>query len=256
MPWRRAEFKGQRVWAEVDPTGALKVSGGRVGIRYQRSANAKIYAGTARNVALEASAPVEAFEDGTPAPPLAAAKRAANRAGGSSGFGKAGTRTEKQAAMAAEAARALIDSLDGAILAFTDGACRGNPGPAGAGAVLRFPGGRHLEASRSLGRATNNIAELTAIQLALQLLVRAKVDPHEEVALFTDSAYSHGVLVKSWKPKANQELIKDLRARLARWPNLELYWIAGHVGVEENERADELANEGVDGISAVHDSAR
>jgi ribonuclease HI len=74
----------------------------------------------------------------------------------------------------------------------------------------------------------------------------------EKVALFTDSAYAHGVLLKGWKAKANQELIAEIKEDLERWPNLEIYWIAGHVGTEGNERADELANEGVDGISAIY----
>jgi ribonuclease HI len=247
MGWRRAEFKGQKVWAEVDERGQLKVAGGRVGIRYQKTPGAKIYGGGASRVELDPNAPIEVIEDGG-----ASAEAPKVKSARSSGFGKAGTRTKGQAAMAADAARKLIDSLDGAILAFTDGACRGNPGPAGAGAALRFPDGHRLEASRSLGIGTNNIGELSAIGLALELLERARVKRSAQIALFTDSAYAHGVLVKGWKAKANRELIEEVRERMERWPNLELFWIAGHVGVEGNERADELANEGVDGISAVY----
>jgi ribonuclease HI len=250
MPWRRADFKGRRVWAEVDDRGAPMIAKGRVCIRYQPKAGAKIYAAGASNVAVDASAPIEALEAGEPAAPSSKTEKKVSKG---SGFGKAGTRTVEQAALAAEAARKLIASLEGSVLAFTDGSCRGNPGPAGSGVALRFPDGRRLEASRSLGRATNNIAELTAIQLALELLDRAKVGRGEEIALFTDSAYAHGVLVKGWKAKANQELIEDIRDRLERYRNLELHWIAGHVGTEGNERADELANAGVEGIDAIYD---
>ena len=254
MPWRRADFKGQKVWAEVDERGELKAARGLVGVRYQKKPGAKIYQGSASKVELVADAPIEQIDDGAAAaaaPPTPI--EAANRTGKSSGFGSAGSRTAAQAALAADAAKKLIESLEGSILAFTDGASRGNPGPTGAGAALRFPDGRRLEGSRSLGMGTNNIGELTAIQLALQLLDRAKVKKTDRVAVFTDSAYAHGVLCKGWKAKANQELIQDVRERLALRPRLEIFWIAGHVGTEGNERADELANEGVDGITAVYE---
>jgi ribonuclease HI len=241
MPWRRADFKGKRVWAEVDEHGAPIVKRGIVQIRYSLAAGAKVYGGGAARLAVDEAAPIEALEE-TSAP-----SEKARRTKRSSGFGSAGTRTAAQAAMAADAARALIGSLDGWILAFTDGSCRGNPGPAGSGVAIRFPSGGGIDASRSLGRATNNVAELTAIQTALELLDDA--DPGARIAVFTDSAYAHGVLVEGWKAKANQELIADIKERLAGFENLELYWIAGHVGTEGNERADALANEGVDGTS-------
>ncbi len=124
---------------------------------------------------------------------------------------------------------------------FTDGACKGNPGPAGAGAVVKLADGRVLEDSRSCGVATNNVGELTAIDMALDLLEGAGVDPQAGVALFTDSSYAIGVLQKGWKAKANRELILGLRARLKGWPGLSLNWVPGHSGVPENERADQLA---------------
>ncbi len=255
MVWRKASFKDQEVWAEVGPDGSLKVNQGRVAIRYQSFEGAKIYGGGASRVSLLEDAPIEELPEGLSADK---AKKAAPAKAGSgkssgrgSGFGKAGTRTAQQAAMAKEAARKLISELEseGAILAFTDGACRGNPGPAGSGTVVIFPDGRRAEASQSLGKGTNNQAELTAISLALQLLEEAGIERDSSVALFTDSSYSNGVLTRGWKAKANVELIGSIKKELARWPGLNIHWIAGHVGVEGNERADTLANRGVEGYS-------
>ena len=194
-------------------------------------------------------------EDGAPVEELAAGKSAdaaksERGSGRGSGFGKAGTRTAAQAAMAADEARKQIAALEGkAIIAFSDGACRGNPGPAGSGAYVQLPNGHAWEASLHLGRATNNVAELTAIDLVLDVLEDAGVGADADVVVFSDSSYANGVLVKNWKAKANQALIAELRDRLQTWPNLRLTWIAGHVGVDGNERADELANRGVEGIS-------
>ena len=132
------------------------------------------------------------------------------------------------------------------MLAFTDGACTGNPGPAGSGAVVKLSDGRTVEASRALGTATNNIGELTAIAMALDLLDQNDVTLAEPVAIFTDSQYAIGVLAKGWKAKANVELIAHIKARLRMRRATQLHWVAGHVGVVENERADELAREGVE----------
>ncbi|MBI2375412.1 MAG: reverse transcriptase-like protein [Deltaproteobacteria bacterium] len=252
MPWRRAEFKGAEVWAETDESGALKVERGIVQVRYSAKAGAKSYGGGASRITLKA-APAEELpppasreiEDTTKTGPLKSSGKSRG-----SGFGKAGERTEAQVALAADAARKLISELSSrAVLCFTDGACIGNPGPAGSGAVVILKDGRRGEQSRSLGRATNNVGELTAILLALELLEEAGIGLDEEIAIFTDSAYSHGVLTKGWKAKANVELIEELRRRLRSWPNATLHWIAGHVGVDGNERADRLANDGASGWS-------
>lgn len=249
MPWRLAEFKGKKVWALVDASGAPEVKGGRVPIRYQRYEGAKIYQAGARGVAVDADAPLEMLDDGTAAPPPAAG--GAKKASRGSGFGKAGTRTAAQAAMAADAAKALIAKLEGrAVLCFTDGACKGNPGPAGSGAVVQAPGHPRRERSLGLGTATNNVAELTAIRMALDVLDELGLPPDAEVAIFTDSKYATGVLTKGWKAKANKALIDDIKARLGARENLAVHWIAGHVGVDGNERADALANAGVEASRA------
>jgi len=247
--WRRAEFKGKKVWIEVDAKGEPKATGGRVPMRYSDKSGSKIYGAGVRNVALDPTAPIEQLDEGVSAD---AAKGGGGRQGRGSGFGSAGTRTQKQAAAAAAAARELLDGLpEGTHIAYTDGACRGNPGPAGSGVVLELADGRTAEASRSLGRATNNVGELTAIGVALDLLDEADVPADAPVAVLTDSGYSHGVLVRGWKAKANTELILGLRGRLKQRPGVTLHWVAGHVGVPGNERADALANRGVDGVSNV-----
>ena len=244
MKWRRASFKDQDVWVGVGDDGAPIVEGGRVPIRYSRRSGAKVYRAGASRVAPHDDAPVESLEAGVSADE---AKRTKQGARGR-GFGSAGTRSAQQASAAKAEARRLLDELpEGTIVAFTDGACRGNPGPAGSGARVEHPDGRVLEACRSLGRATNNVGELTAIELALDLLDQLEVPPGGAVAILTDSDYTNGVLCRGWKAKANRELILGLRERLSTRPGVVIHWVAGHVGVAGNERADVLANHGVDG---------
>lgn len=254
MAWQRARFKGQDIWAKVLAEGKPEVEGGRVPIRYQAKAGAKVYRAAESRIELVSGGPLQELDAGEAAsePGKKTAAKKAGKPGTPGGFGKAGTRTAAQAAMAVEAARAVVEDLEGtAILCFTDGACKGNPGPAGSGASVWLPDGRKGEASRSLGKATNNVAELTAIGMALELLDAAKVPVSARGAILTDSAYAHGVLARGWKAKANQELVASVKSALERRPELALHWIAGHVGIEGNERADALANAGVAGRTEV-----
>jgi ribonuclease HI len=232
------------VWAEVDAAGHPAVEGGRRSIRYSDSEGATLYRASASLVRDEPGAARE-LPAGVAAQPREPGASPASKKG--SGFGSANGRTAGQATAAAADARARIGALpDGCVLAFTDGACTGNPGPAGSGVVLRLPDGRTVEDWRALGRATNNIGELTAIAMALEGLVREGVAPQAPIAIFTDSQYAIGVLAKGWKAKANAELIADIKSSLRAWPRAELHWVAGHVGVAENERADTLARRGVE----------
>jgi ribonuclease HI len=134
---------------------------------------------------------------------------------------------------------------------FTDGACSGNPGPGGWGAVLRF-GGRQKELKGGEPATTNNRMELMAAISALEALKRdCKVD------LYTDSNYLREGITKwihkwrrnGWrtaekKPVKNAELWQRLDQALARH-HIQWHWVRGHAGHVENERADALAREGM-----------
>lgn len=126
------------------------------------------------------------------------------------------------------------------IVIYTDGACSGNPGPAGIGVLLQRPD-QTVEISEFLGSGTNNIAELTAILRALQLLREDEQD--RLIHLYTDSGWSLGVLIGGWKAKANVELIEEIRGQMARFSRLELLKVRGHAGHEGNEEADHLATQ-------------
>lgn len=139
-----------------------------------------------------------------------------------------------------------------AVEAFTDGACRGNPGPGGWGVLLRF-GGKEKELSGGEPSTTNNRMELTAAIRALEALKRSC-----RVELYTDSTYvRNGITAwlpnwrrRGWKtadrkPVKNQDLWLAL-AELADRHEVAWHWVRGHSGHTENERADRLANEGLE----------
>ncbi len=138
--------------------------------------------------------------------------------------------------------------------AFTDGACRGNPGPGGWGVVLRS-GERVKELSGGEPATTNNRMELRAAIEALTALKKpCKVD------VYTDSVYVRSGIMqwlpiwraRGWrtadkKPVNNQDLWEALAAAAQRH-DVTWHWVKGHSGHPENERADELANEGIDAM--------
>lgn len=138
---------------------------------------------------------------------------------------------------------------------FTDGACKGNPGPGGWGAILRFKGvERELWGGEPL--TTNNRMELTAAIQALAALKRSCW-----VSLTTDSEYVRrgvtewlaGWKQRNWKtankkPVKNIDLWQELDQQLQRH-EIEWHWVRGHNGHPENERADALANRGVAELS-------
>jgi ribonuclease HI len=145
-----------------------------------------------------------------------------------------------------------------AVEAFTDGACRGNPGPGGWGVVLRA--GTHVKELQGGELATtNNRMELTAAIGALTALKQPC-----RVALYTDSTYVRSGIMewlpvwekRGWKtadrkPVKNQDLWQALAAQADRH-DVKWHWVKGHSGHPENDRADELANVGLEATLAAN----
>lgn len=138
------------------------------------------------------------------------------------------------------------------VVIYTDGACSGNPGPGGWGAILQF-GDREKEMSGGEQNTTNNRMELMAAISALEALKRPS-----KVKLYTDSSYVkdgitkwiHGWQRNGWKtasrkPVKNTEYWQRLQAAL-KPHDVEWHWVKGHSGHPENERADELARQGME----------
>ena len=138
---------------------------------------------------------------------------------------------------------------------YSDGACRGNPGPGGWGALLRLKSATRSAEKELWGgepATTNNRMELMAVIRALEALKRRSV-----VRLYTDSLYvQKGISswIHDWKRRgwrtADKKPVKnvDLWQRLdelARQHEVEWHWVRGHAGHPENERADALANKGI-----------
>ena len=140
------------------------------------------------------------------------------------------------------------------VVVYTDGACKGNPGPGGWGALLRWKG-HEKELFGGELNTTNNRMELTAVIQALSAL-----KSRCEVAVYTDSEYVkngittwiHGWKQRGWrtadkKPVKNVELWQRLET-LASQHDVQWHWVRGHDGDPGNERADALANRGVDSL--------
>jgi len=134
---------------------------------------------------------------------------------------------------------------------FSDGACRGNPGPGGWGVLLRFDK-KEKELWGGEADTTNNRMELTAVIRALEALKRPS-----RARVYTDSQYVqkgisewvHDWKRRDWrtadkKPVKNIDLWKRLD-ELAAQHQIEWHWVKGHAGHPENERADRLANKGI-----------
>jgi ribonuclease HI len=140
------------------------------------------------------------------------------------------------------------------VVMYTDGACRGNPGPGGWG-VLLLAKGREKELCGGEALTTNNRMELMAAIAGLKALTRGC-----RVAIYTDSQYLRNG-IREWlaqwkkrgwktadrKPVKNQDLW-ELLDELAARHEIEWHWVRGHAGHDGNERADELANRGIDGL--------
>jgi ribonuclease HI len=143
------------------------------------------------------------------------------------------------------------DSVD----IYTDGACKGNPGPGGWGALLLY-GARERELFGGEAHTTSNRMELTAVIRALEALRRPC-----SVRIYTDSQYLHNGITawlaawkrRGWKtsenkPVKNMDLWEKLDA-IAKEHQIHWHWVKGHAGNAGNERADRLANKGVAAVT-------
>jgi len=203
--WKRMRFKTNKVWLSVDSTGNPVEKDGKVLIKYQLDQ------------------PHEYWVRKNNIKPL-------------------DTKPEKTQQLKNDAAARRPGGRE-EICIFSDGASSGNPGPSGIGVVLRF-GEHEKEISEYIGLATNNIAELKAIQAGLQALKNTDLP----VRIFTDSNYAYGVLALGWKVRANREVVESIKKTMAKFTNLKIVKVKGHSGDEGNERADFLAT------SAIKDS--
>lgn len=137
------------------------------------------------------------------------------------------------------------------VVIHTDGACSGNPGPGGWGAILRY-NGHEKELQGGEANTTNNRMELTAAIMALEALTRASaVEIHTDSQYVKDgiSKWIHGWKRNGWKtsdkkPVKNAELWQRLDQALA-CHRVSWHWVKGHAGHDDNERADELARSGM-----------
>ncbi len=201
-------LRGQGVIARVKEDGSFDAKDGRVEIRYRASDTRAYHARVGNLIAREG--PLLEDSEVASVPPV-----------------KIITPPER------------VAEMKKSWVAYTDGACTGNPGPAGSGTIVIAPGGKIRESYAYLGDGTNNVAELTAIHKALEATPK-----DEPLVVHTDSKYAIGVLSKGWKAKANGALIerirKDLHGRTVRF-----VYVPGHAGVPLNERADELAREAI-----------
>ena len=217
MPFKEMKFKGKTVFVEVDEHGAILSEKGRARMKY-RIEDDRIYNPNVSNLTIS---------DGTSPRIVPAAGIVEQQT----------NRTKKHRPVKTADASASNTIPKDAVIAYTDGACSGNPGPAGLGYVLRFPDGRTIQRGEPLGSATNNIAELTAILRVLQSLD----DTSQKVFIHSDSNYAIGLLTKGWKAKANTELVEEIRRVLDVFPNVTFVKVKGHAGVPDNELVDDLA---------------
>jgi len=231
VAWVAKRLRGAKVWVECDASGQpLGGEDQRVDVLYRQGG--KRYRAALRNLLPDEDTAVRSDAEMSPAAPAAPASSPASEP------------PRPPHAAGKQAAPPHAGLHQSALHVYTDGACTGNPGPMGLGVVVLDLSGEpaRRELSEYLGVGTNNIAELTAILRGLQVLPRDR-----SVVVYSDSSYAIGLLSQSWKAKANQELVAALRQLLREFPAVHFVKVAGHAGVPENERCDELARAAITG---------
>lgn len=240
------------MFARALASGALAATNGRVEVRYKPN-DGRAYFARADNLEIVAGAllPDEhcAAADAVPRKDAGSGSTGASGAspaGAEGASAKVAARTVKRktspktAGAATDEAPATDAGGSKAITVYADGACSGNPGPAGLGVVL-LDGESRVEVSEYIGQATNNVAELSAI---LRAIVEV-ADSERPIHIHTDSSYAIGVLQKGWKAKANADLVAEIRDAIRARRSVRLFYVPGHAGVAGNERADSLARDAV-----------
>jgi ribonuclease HI len=234
----RMLYRGCKVWVDADEAGKPLLQRGLAKVRYRPDDKASYSAKESEIAALPPAAPEVISGDGS------SSGAAATGAGDSSDAPPRRRRpaARRPRAKPAGATPRAARSADGAdtLVIYADGSCFGNPGPAGLGVLLEWKG-KVKEISRYLGLGTNNIAELTAIEAALEAVKNRNV----RIRIHTDSQYSIGVLCEGWKVKANRELVERIQALMAGFPDLALVKVRGHAGDPRNERVDQLARDAI-----------
>jgi ribonuclease HI len=217
--WQRMLFKNNKVWMNIHKENHPVVKNGKVRIKYQLNQDYEYWVHKEKvkplprvlprkGTALKVSPPNAV--DSIPLPDGPAA----------------GMDTDEPSASMIEV--------------YTDGASSGNPGPSGIGIYFRY-GHHQKEISRYIGQATNNVAELEAIRVALSELKKT----HIPIRLYTDSSYAHGLLVQGWRASKNKAIVNAIRKLMQPFKNLKILKVKGHADNEGNNRADALATAAV-----------
>jgi ribonuclease HI len=216
--WQRMWFKTNKVWMALDSKGAPLAKDGKVLIKYQLKQDYEYWVN--RNNVRPIDSPPPQSKAGRKTKTRSKRVGCDNNTGGSTSWDEAAYKDK--------------------ICVFTDGASAGNPGPAGIGVLLRY--GRHeKEISKFIGMATNNIAELKAIQAGLSAVTNTAMP----VRLFTDSQYAYGLLVQNWKAHKNQQIVDAIKTLIAKFKDLKIIKVKGHSGHTGNEKADFLATSAI-----------
>ena len=216
--WKRMRFKKNKVWLATEADGSPLEKDGKVLIKYQLEQDYEYWVKKTGIMPLDS------------APQKSELKKA--------------EKTEVKPSRKArdhQSEDSLVDDSDPNIIRiFTDGASSGNPGPSGIGVVMRC-GSHEKEIAKYIGTATNNIAELKAIETGL-LAVKNTDYP---VRVYTDSNYAYGVLTQGWKSRKNIEIVEFIKKRMKKFKDLTFFKVKGHAGNKDNERADFLASSAI-----------
>lgn len=165
-------------------------------------------------------------------------------------LGSSKSRTSAQESESRSVIEGMIENSNiNTVIAFTDGSCRGNPGPCGAGACIFLPNSDQVELKQPVAKlASILIGELVAIKMTLEFTIVEKAKRHiDSIKIFSDSQSAVGILQLGWENKTHKktgadtlQLIKNLQAC---GTEVQIQWSPGHANIIGNETADRLAKE-------------